>query len=229
MSADDRLELIGHESLGDVDAVLYASNSGHHVAVWTRALPTRREVIGLETRPTRPNLTNLTLVKDWLTPRCQEYAEIPQPEVAPLPASLLRADLSYRRVLADVAARHDWLSSMTRELGEHAVAIEASDGRRVAFTDDEWAELMNGGMDRLVDAAIYTAAVLEGRSPILAIAEFRTISHRTAEGRASRARLAGYLTPPEGRRAAGRLTDRASDLLRRLDIASLTFVAARGD
>jgi hypothetical protein len=63
------------------------------------------------------------------------------------------------------------------------------------------------------DALVYDRAIGRGESPAKAIARARHISTRTAEGRISKARMLGYLTPAVSTRGAGELTPKARQLL----------------
>lgn len=205
-----RVALLSDESAveGVIDGMLFHSET-HSLVFWTMDVSGRREIVGMEALP-RDGRDPQALTAEWLVPRLEQFREaLPKP--MPLPTTLLRHGISFREVMR---ARGEVIEMLAHPeiAGFDISAITADQGSASGITSEELRRL-----DNLLDAVIYDRAVRENVSPVKRIAEYRGISDRTAEGRIARSRAMGFLTPAQGRRASGGLTDQAHDLLSRLE------------
>lgn len=205
-----RIALLSDESAveGIIDGLLFHSET-HSLVFWTMDVSGRREIVGMEALP-RDERDPRALTSEWLAPRLEQFRKV-RPTPAPLPAGLLRHGISFREVMR---ARGEVVEMLARPeiAGFDISAISGDQSASAGITSRELKRLEN-----LLDAVIYDRAVRENFSPVKRIAEYRHISDRTAEGRIARSRAMGFLTPAQGRRASGGLTEQAHDLLSRLD------------
>lgn len=191
----------------DLDGMVFRSAT-HWFVFWTMDVEDRRAVVGLEVRPSERSGTEGEEVPDWVRPRYEALVEAP-PQPIPLEAVTLRQAVSYREVMR---ARQEHIKQASRpDIAGFDVAV-LNEQEAAGLTSEELRRL-----DLLMDAVVYDWAVGAKTSPVKAIAERRSISDRTAEGRISRARAAGFLSPAKGRRASGGLTEKGWDLVRRLE------------
>ena len=177
----------------------------HHVTAFTGVVDGKREVVAIEIWPAGEPRAKARA--DWGVAAAKRLEVLEPAAVRPLPQSA-RSAVPIREVLranADIAARAEDSPSFS--------GIAAGrPGDWAGISSDELRRVEN-----LADAVMYVNAVRAGRSPARAIADWRTISQRTAEGRILRARRMGLLTAANGRAVGGELTPYAEDFLRRVE------------
>jgi hypothetical protein len=179
----------------EVDGLLFGSRT-HWFLFWTLPVEGRRAVVGMEVRPIGDQSAEGVL-RTWVEPRFEEVLASPPPP-AQLTSSMLRHEIPVREIMR---ARGEAVASKPLALCE----LDAK--RSAAAKLDRGDRRLVG---RLLDALVYERAVLDHARPAVRIAEWRSISLRSAEGRIRSARLAGLLTPlAQGQHAAGGLTEKA--------------------
>lgn len=208
------LSVFGELSADGLIGALYGSDAQFAV-LWTFPVGGVRSVVATEIRPrSAVPFTDAELVavsEKWLSNRAEELLREMPKEPQALSASTARglpfrealrlcAPESESRVTAAASVAMGYVRAQTLESGE-IVGLTAQELDR---------------FDLLQDALDYVRALDQGFSPAHVIAERRTISVRTAEGRIARAREVGYLTPASGRKASGELTPLALDIIDRI-------------
>lgn len=178
---------------------------GWRITLWTGVRGGRRVITGLEQHPwpagRRDGEADKRSLK-WLRSRlAEDAAHIASAEVVPYGLSAV----SHRSI------------PVGRLLQEQASALRA-DGRARATPASKKTSAPPTTQDLaalpyLRDAVEYAEAVASGvKAPAKVVAELRGVSLRTAQGRIATARRLGLLTPSDGPRAGGDLTDKARHL-----------------
>ena len=198
-----------------MEAVLLASEN-HWVLGWLAEINGRLEVVGLEVTPplfdrsergTPPR--GAAKYASELVERLAEHAERWRDrDCVPLRASVLRG-LPLSRVLSareEVVARskltQEWQWGVVTAAGDTASGLRKGEQELIPH---------------LMDAVMYASAISQGdRAPARRIAEARTISLRTAQGRVAKARALGLLAPATPGTSGGGLTEYATDFANRV-------------
>jgi hypothetical protein len=186
-----------------IDAVAYA-NRAHLVICVTGVVDGRREVVGVEVQPLPKGfrldewMSAPGAIRQRLSRTLETFAEFDSDSMRPTSAALLRgipltAILDFRQ---DEVARRQHIARLYKSRG-----VDSSIGRNEISADDE------ARLAYLDDALLYVAALRERAKPADVIAQARSISPRTAEGRVAKARALGLLTKAKGRSASGELTE----------------------
>jgi hypothetical protein len=185
-----------------LDAVVFGTR--HHLVIClTAVVEGRREIVGVEVQPATPGFK----LSEWMqSPRpiaeraeraLETYDDLLVGEPQPVSAALLRGIplttvLGFREatVTDQLKLAHVYEAQGVGDLISK-VDISTADESRLAYLDD---------------AVMYVNAVRERAKPAEVIAEARSISKRTAEGRIAKARALGLLSKASGKTASGELT-----------------------
>lgn len=191
---------------------LVASLEDHWLVVWFWPTNGLTSIIGLEFRPAigRGQRPDREAFVDQLSRDCKRRAkELGESKPAALDRSTI-VGIPYS-VLLD-ARNH--LVQASQNIAEDSDSIAVlPDGSLVQFTKQEQRLL-----GPLLDAITYTQAIQRGqRNPAQAIADFRTIAPRSAQGRVAKTRSLGLLTSARAGKPGGELTTLAISLKEKLD------------
>jgi hypothetical protein len=196
-------DLVCRVEHGDLDCILAASER-HYLACWTLTVRGKREIVAVEMRPARAKSRVMSdasrLTVEWLMPSTKQIeADLPR-EVQPIGVADLRG-IPLRRVME---WREQALKTQEAAEGYGPITLVSKDHVY------DFPQLSDTEREHLIDAVRYVTAVQQGsRSPAKAIADYRHIDHRTAQGRVAKARKLGFLTPVQQGRLGSDLTPKA--------------------
>jgi hypothetical protein len=199
---------VGDFHFGDnLFALRYIDEEGHALTVWLAPLAGRPEVVGVEILPAPPSVgSRLEHWGEHIASRAGEWFEALDAGRVQRISSVQAGSLPFKQFAKDLSEVRG------RESGPWPITVTSHAGETSGYTPEEM-----GHVDYLVDAYVYASALAAGNSaPAKAVAEYRTIEHRSAQGRIAKARALGFLTEaPQGSRASV-LTPKAMELWERM-------------